>query len=497
MAARQRDREDGRGAAGRRYEHGFVTDIEQEFAPRGLTDDTVRFISAKKNEPQWMLDWRLEAFQRWLAMDEPDWAKLSLSRRSTTRTPTTTPRPRPGRAQEPGRGRSRPPGHLREAGHPAARAGGAGRRRGRAEVRRRRRCSTASRVVTTFKKELAEAGVIFCSMSEADPRASGAGEEVPRLGRAGQRQLLRLPEHRRSSPTAPSSMCRRACAARWSCRPISASMRRGQRPVRAHPDHRRQGRRTSRTWRAAPRPMRDENQLHAAVVELVAAGRRRDQVLHRPELVPGRPGDRQGRHLQLRHQARRLPRRPRQGRPGPRSRPARPSPGSIRPASCAATGSLGRVLLDRHHQRPPAGRHRHQDDPPGRQHAARGSSPRASAAGKSSNTYRGLVSAHPKAKGARNFTQCDSLLIGKDCAAHTVPYIEARNGHADLRARGDHHAPVRRPAVLCHAARPRPGRGRAAAGQRLRQGRAAGAARWSSPSRPRSWWRSSLEGSVG
>src|SRR5258706_3622455 len=61
-----------------KYKHGFVTDIEQDFAPKGLNADIVRFISAKKNEPEWMLAWRLDAFERWLAMDEPDWAKVSF-----------------------------------------------------------------------------------------------------------------------------------------------------------------------------------------------------------------------------------------------------------------------------------------------------------------------------------------------------------------------------------------------------------------------------------
>src|SRR3984885_7850821 len=63
-----------------RYKHGFVTDIAQDFAPRGLSADTVRFISAKKDEPEWMLAWRLEAFERWLTLEEPDWAKVNFPR---------------------------------------------------------------------------------------------------------------------------------------------------------------------------------------------------------------------------------------------------------------------------------------------------------------------------------------------------------------------------------------------------------------------------------
>ncbi|MBI5939702.1 MAG: Fe-S cluster assembly protein SufB, partial [Caulobacterales bacterium] len=63
-----------------KYQHGFVTDIEQDFAPKGLSADTVRFISAKKNEPEWMLAWRLEAYERWLALEEPDWARVNYPR---------------------------------------------------------------------------------------------------------------------------------------------------------------------------------------------------------------------------------------------------------------------------------------------------------------------------------------------------------------------------------------------------------------------------------
>jgi len=75
------------------YKWGFSSDIEQDFAPKGLSEDTVRFISMKKREPQWMLDWRLKAYARWLKMVAPDWPS-SILRRSTIRTPIITPRPR-------------------------------------------------------------------------------------------------------------------------------------------------------------------------------------------------------------------------------------------------------------------------------------------------------------------------------------------------------------------------------------------------------------------
>src|SRR3989442_3892084 len=75
------------------YKYGFVTDIESDKAPKGLSEVIVRFISAKKNEPEWMLAWRLDAYRRWLTMREPNWARVTMPR-STTRTSTTTPRPR-------------------------------------------------------------------------------------------------------------------------------------------------------------------------------------------------------------------------------------------------------------------------------------------------------------------------------------------------------------------------------------------------------------------
>ena len=77
MAADQDTIETVEALSGEKYAHGFVTDIEQEFSEKGLNADVIRFISAKKDEPQWMLDWRLAAYERWLAMDEPDWARVS------------------------------------------------------------------------------------------------------------------------------------------------------------------------------------------------------------------------------------------------------------------------------------------------------------------------------------------------------------------------------------------------------------------------------------
>ena len=126
------------------YKYGFVTDIESDKAPKGLSEDTVRFISAKKDEPEWLTEWRLEAYRRWLTMREPDWARVDYPKIDYQdlyyySAPKNRARPEVAR-----RGRSRTAAHLREARHSAARAGDPGRRRA-ARASRSTRCSTRSR----------------------------------------------------------------------------------------------------------------------------------------------------------------------------------------------------------------------------------------------------------------------------------------------------------------------------------------------------------------
>ena len=126
------------------YKYGFVTDIETEKAPKGLSEDTVRFISAKKGEPEWMLEWRLAAYRRWLTMTEPTWAKVHYPKIDFQDLYYYSAPKKTAGPEEPRRGRSRAARHLREARHPAPRARGAGRRRGRA-ASRSTRCSIRSR----------------------------------------------------------------------------------------------------------------------------------------------------------------------------------------------------------------------------------------------------------------------------------------------------------------------------------------------------------------
>ena len=171
-------------------------------------------------------------------------------------------------------------------------------------------------------------------------------------------------------------------------------------------------------------PMRDENQLHAAVVELVALDDATIKYSHGAELVSRRRRG-PGRHLQLRHQARPLPRRPLQGEldaGGDRLGHHLEVP----VLRADRRGQRRRVLLGGHHQQPPAGRHRHQDDPCRQAHAEhhRLQGHLAPAAGRTPTAA--WCGWRRRPRSARNFTQCDSLLIGDQCGAHTVPYIENR-----------------------------------------------------------------------
>ena len=355
------------------YKWGFVTDIEMEFAPKGLNEDIVRFISAKKNEPEWLLEWRLKAYRHWLTMAEPTWAERRRTRRSTTRTIYyyAAPKRKDGR-----RAWTRSiPSCSRPTRSSASRCTSRTRLGRRA---RWTRCSTASRWRRRSRSKLAEAGVIFCSFSEAVHKHPELVQQVPRLGGAVHGQLLRGAELggllRRLVRLHPEGRALPDGAVH-----LLPHQRAEHRPVRAHADHRRRGR-----LRQLPRG------LHGADARREPAARR---------------GGRAGR-------ARRTPRsstrRCRTGTPATRTARAASTTSSPSAASAAArtrrsrwtqveTGSaitwkypsvhpagrrLGRrVLLGRADQQPPAGRHRHEDDPHRQEHARARSSPRASPPG--------------------------------------------------------------------------------------------------------------------
>ncbi len=406
-----------------KYKHGFVTDIDQEFAPKGLSEEIVRFISAKKDEPEWMLAWRLDAYERWLAMDEPTWAKVHFPRIDYQdayyyAAPKAKEGPRsldevdpdilatyeklgiPLREQEVLAGVQGAPRYAVDA------------------------VFDSVSVVTTFKKELAQAGVIFCSMSEAI-------REHPELVQKYLGSVVPVSDNYyaclNSAVFSDGSFVYVPPGVRC---PMELSTY-----FRINAENSGQFERTLiiadkgayvSYLEGCTAPMRDENQLHAAVVELVALDDAEIKYSTVQNWYPGDPETGKGgiyNFVTKRADCR-----------GDRAKVSwtQVETGSAitwKYPSCVLRGneSVGEfysIAITNGRQQADTGTKMiHLGANTRSRIISKGIS-----AGKSSNTYRGLVSAHPKAKGARNFTQCDSLLNGKACAAHTVPYVEARNG---------------------------------------------------------------------
>ncbi len=407
------------------YKHGFITDIDQEFAPKGLNADIVRFISAKKDEPEWMLQWRLEAFERWLAMEEPTWAKVNFPRIDYQdayyyAAPKAKDGPMsldevdpellatyaklgiPLKEQEVLAGVQGAPKYAVDA------------------------VFDSVSVVTTFKKELAAVGVIFCSMSEAirehpELVKKYLGSVVPTsdnyfacLNSAvfSDGSFVYVPPGVRC-PMELSTYFRINAAESGQFERTLIIVDKG-----AYVSY----------LEGCTAPMRDENQLHAAVVELVALEDAEIKYSTVQNWYPGDPKTGKGgiyNFVTKRADCR-----------GDRSKVSwtQVETGSAvtwKYPSCVlrgndSSGEFYSIAVTNGFQQADTGTKMiHLGANTKSRIISKGIS-----AGKSSNTYRGLVSAHPKAKGARNFTQCDSLLIGKDCAAHTVPYVEARNGQS-------------------------------------------------------------------
>jgi Fe-S cluster assembly protein SufB len=406
-----------------RYKHGFVTEVDQEFAPKGLNADVIRFISAKKDEPEWMLAWRLEAFERWQAMDQPDWAKVSFPPIDYQDAYYYAA---PKQAAGPKSLDEVDPEILetyKKLGIPLREqevlAGVEGAPRYAVDA-----VFDSVSVVTTFKAELAKAGVIFCPMSEAirdhgDLVRQYLGSVVPTsdnyfacLNSAvfSDGSFVYVPKGVRC-PMELSTYFRINAASSGQFERTLIIADEG-----AYVSY----------LEGCTAPMRDENQLHAAVVELVALADAEIKYSTVQNWYPGDPETGKGgiyNFVTKRADCR-----------GDRAKVSwtQVETGSAitwKYPSCVlrgndSSGEFYSIAITNGRQQADTGTKMiHLGERTRSRIISKGIS-----AGKSSNTYRGLVSAHPKAKGARNFTQCDSLLIGKDCAAHTVPYVEARNG---------------------------------------------------------------------
>jgi len=424
MAAVQETVEQVKGLTVDQYKYGFYTDIESDKAPKGLNEDIVRFISAKKGEPEWMLEWRLNAYRRWLIMDEPDWAKVNYPKidfddlyyYSAPKQASDGPMSLDEVDPELLRTYEKLGIPLREQEVLAGVQG--------AKVAVDAVFDSVS-VVTTFKDELLKAGVIFCPISEAvqthpELVKKYLGSVVPvtdnfyaSLNSAvfSDGSFVYIPEGVRC-PMELSTYFR-----------INESQT-GQ---------------FERTLIIADKgsyvsylegctaPMRDENQLHAAVVELIALDDAEIKYSTVQNWYPGnadgvggiynfvtKRGDCRGKNSKISW-----------------TQVETGSAVTWKYPSCILRGDNSRgefysIAISNGHQQIDSGTKMI--------HLGRNTSSRiiskGVSAGKSSNTYRGLVSAHRRASGARNHTQCDSLLIGETCSAHTVPYIEAKNASA-------------------------------------------------------------------
>lgn len=403
-----------------RYEAGFVTDIESDVAPKGLSEDIVRFISKKKNEPEWLLELRLKAYRHWLTMPEPQWANISF-----------------------------PPIDYQDAYYYSAPKSAAGpksldeldpklletyKKLG-IPLREQEMLNGIAvdvvfdsvSVATTFREKLAKAGVIFCSISEAV-------QKYPELVKKYMGSVVPYTDNKHAGLNAavftdgtfvyvPEGV---RCPMELSTYFRINEAKTGQ---------------FERTLIIADKgsyvsylegctaPKRDENQLHAAVVELVALD---DAEIKYSTVQNWYPGDENGKGGIYNFVTKRGVCR------GKRSKISwtQVETGSAitwKYPSCILLGddSVGEfysVALTNHYQQADTGTKMI--------HIGRNTKSRivskGISAGQSNNTYRGLVRISAKAEGARNYTQCDSLLIGSNCGAHTVPYIENKNAGATI-----------------------------------------------------------------
>ena len=405
--------------AGQKYKYGFVTDIESDQAPKGLSEDIVRFISAKKNEPEWMLDARLKAYRHWLTMPEPEWAKPEFppidyqdayyysAPKSLDDTPKSLDEVDPELLET-----------YEKLGIPL--------------YEQERLAGVAVdavfdsvSVATTFKGKLEEVGVLFCPISEAI-------ERCPELVKKYMGSVVPYTDNKHAALNAavftdgsfvyiPKGV---------KC-PMELSTY-----FRINAENTGQFERTLiiadegsyvSYLEGCTAPMRDENQLHAAVVELIIMD---DAEIKYSTVQNWYPGDAEGKGGIYNFVTKRAACR------GKNSKVSwtQVETGSAitwKYPSCILQGdnSVGEfysIAITNNMQQADTGTKMiHLGKNTSSKIISKGIS-----AGRADQTYRGLVRVSSKANGARNYTQCDSLLIGDQCGAHTIPYIESKNKNA-------------------------------------------------------------------
>ena len=415
---------------GDKYKYGFETDIEMEYAPKGVSEDIVRLISEKNDEPEWMLEWRLDAFRRWVKMTEPEWAMVNYPEidfqdiyyyarpKSMVEKPKSLDEVDPKLLET-----------YKKLGIPLAEqallAGVEGAEEGR-KVAVDAVFDSVS-VGTTFQKELAAAGVIFCSISEAikdhpELVKKYLGTVVPptdnfyaTLNSAvfSDGSFVYIPEGVKC-PMELSTYFRINAENTGQFERTLIIAEKGAQVSYLE---------------GCTAPMRDENQLHAAVVELVI---QEDADIKYSTVQNWYPGDENGIGGIYNFVTKRADCR------GDRAKVmwTQVETGSAvtwKYPSCIlrgddSQGEFYSIAIANNMQQADTGTKMvHLGKRTKSRIVSKGIS-----AGKAQNTYRGLVSMHPKAKDSRNYTQCDSLLIGDKCGAHTVPYMECRNNSSRI-----------------------------------------------------------------
>ena len=415
---------------GESYKYGFTTDIDMEYAPKGLSEEIVKLISKKNNEPDWMLNWRLEAYKRWVKMDEPNWPMLNYKGidyddqyyyakpKSLEKKPKSLDEVEPALLET----YAKLGIPLKEQEFLAGVIGAENNMDTKPKKVAVDAVFDSVSVGTTFKDELEKLGIIFCSISEAiklypDLVKKYIGTVVPRtdnyfatLNSAvfSDGSFVYIPE---------GVKC-----------PMELSTY-----FRINAENTGQFERTliiadKKSYvsylEGCTAPMRDTHQLHAAVVELVAL----DEASIKYSTVQNwYPGDENGKGGIYNFVTKRADCR------GVNSKVmwTQIETGSAvtwKYPSCILRGDNSQgefysVAIANNYQQADTGTKMI--------HLGKGTRSRivskGISAGKAQNTYRGLVNIHPKAANSRNFTQCDSLLIGNKCGAHTVPYIENKN----------------------------------------------------------------------
>ncbi|HNN25733.1 MAG TPA: Fe-S cluster assembly protein SufB [Chitinophagales bacterium] len=402
------------------YKYGFVTKIEQEQAPKGLNEDIIRFISAKKEEPEWMLEWRLKAYREWLKMTEPKWANVHYPKVDFQDVIYySAPKPKKELSS------------LDEVDPELLKTF---EKLGISFDEQKRLSGVAVDVVfdsvsvkTTFQEALKERGIIFCSMSEAIRNHSDLvkkyiGTVVP--------QKDNFYAALNSAVFSDGSFCYIPKGVRCPMelstyfRINSAGSGQFERTLLIADE----GAYVS-YLEGCTAPQRDENQLHAAVVELIALD---NAEIKYSTVQNWYPGDKEGKGGIYNFVTKRGICKGNNAKIS-WTQVETGSAVTWKYPSCILAGdnSIGEfysVAVTNHFQQADTGTKMiHIGKNTKSRIVSKGIS-----AGKSQNSYRGLVKIHKKAENARNFSQCDSLLMGDQCGAHTFPYLEVSNNNSKV-----------------------------------------------------------------